>query len=150
MKKQTDMVPGIENDLDTLLNLESQFQAEGHRQSSEAGAKAGLSEGRAMGWKAGVALTAELEFFHGAASALIAVSEAFDDEVPARAVTVAVRIVDLCQTNALSIRGNDPSLDMEYLADYARNLFRQMAAFAGMPGLRFDLGTRSIMADLSF
>lgn len=144
------MVPGVENELDAVLNLESEFQEEGRRDAAEAGAAAGLSEGRAMGWKAGVALTAELEFYHGAAVALISLSEAFEDQVPARALNVASRLVDICRANPLCVRGNDPTLDMDVVADNARNIFRQMAAFAGLPGLRFDLGTRSILADLSF
>lgn len=141
---------GIEDEFDAVLNLESNFQAEGFREASSAGAAAGLSEGRTLGWKAGVALTTELEFYHGAASALLALSKAFEERVPARSIPVATRLVEMCREHSLAERGNDQDLDMDAVASSARGLFRQMVAFAGLSGLRFDLGSRSLMADLSF
>lgn len=137
------------DDLDAVVNLESAFHSEGAASAYTSGASLGHSQGHSMGWRAGVALTAELEFYRGAATALLSLHAAFAERVPAKAETAARRLLTTADNVHLAKQGNDITVDMDVHKDELRRQFRQMTAFAGLSGVRFDL-TSSKMADLDF
>lgn len=133
--------------LDSLLTLETTFETEGRSLAATAGAAAGLEEGHALGWTAGTALTAELEFYHGAAKALQSLSAI--NPIPARALENAQQISLLSARVSIPAVGNCPQVDMTAHAESLRALFRRMVVFAHLPGLRYD-SKASRLADLSF
>lgn len=141
--------PPPTNELDTIVNLESTFHSEGAASAYASGASLGHTAGRSMGWRAGVALTSELEFYRGAATALVALHDSFPELVPAKAEAAAKRLLEQTGQVALAKLGNDKNVDMDTHKEAIRRFFRQMTAFAGLPGVRFDL-VGSKIADLDF
>lgn len=141
--------PPPTDELDTIVNLEATFHSEGAASAYTSGASLGHNAGRSMGWRAGVALTSELEFYRGAATALLALRDAFPERVPTKAEAAAKRLLEQAGKFALAQQGNDKNVDMDTHKETLRRLFRQMTAFAGLPAVRFDLASSKI-ADLDF
>lgn len=139
----------LPDELDPVINLESAFHSEGATSAFSSGASLGTSSGHSMGWRAGVALTSELEFYRGAATALLSLRDAFADRVPAKAETSARRLLATAEGVHLASQGNDKTVDMDMHKDQLRRHFRQMTAFAGLPNVRFELNT-SKMSELDF
>lgn len=138
----------LPDELDALLNLEANFQAEGASDSQDASARAGYNDGRELGWTAGAGLSTELTFYHGAASALLTLAETYPSKVAAKAISTAEKLVTLCQREPIHRTGNDEAIDMEERSKEMRNLFRMAMAQAGLI-VRYDRRP-SRMADLSF
>lgn len=137
------------DELDSVVNLETAFHSEGVASAYTSGASLGRSSGRSLGWRAGVALTSELEFYRGAATALLALREAFAERVPAKAEASARKLLATAEAVHLGTQGNDKTIDMDAHKEQLRRHFRQMTAFAGLSNVRFDL-TTSKMSELDF
>lgn len=123
-----------DDELDAVVNLESAAHAAGVSHSHAAGAAVGHSEGRALGWASGAQLCAEVSYYRGAASALLAMHEAHADCAPVseKALASARRLADACARVALHERGNDEALDMEREVAELRGMFRALVAQAGV------------------
>lgn len=138
----------LPDELDAILNLETTFENEGRAEAALEGARAGKLDGYDLGWKAGSSLSAELEFMHGAATTLLALSKKHPTSIPARALTYARDLIQKSQPS-LAIRGNDSTLDMEMLTATLRSRFRRMLALSGLQTVKFE-SRKSKLADLSF
>ncbi|PXF44096.1 hypothetical protein BWQ96_06177 [Gracilariopsis chorda] len=138
------------DEFDSIINLESGFEHEGRRDAQQGGAQAGYNEGRQLGWTSSVALTAEVEFYHGGSAAILALWRSFPQAVKPKAVSEARTIVQLCESTMLGVRGNDDSMDMEKIVGEVKKAFKVMMAVQGLIGVRFESGAQSRLADLSF
>lgn len=142
--------PNGNDEFDSIINLETGFEQEGRRDAQQAGAQAGYKEGRQLGWTSGVSLTGEVEFYHGGSAAILALSQSFPQLVKAKAVEEARKIVQVCESAMLGVRGNDENMDMEEIVGTVKNGFKVMMAVQGLVGVRYDGGIESRTADLSF
>lgn len=136
------------DELDAVVNLESGFHAEGTQDSQEASAKAGHEDGRQIGWAAGSSLSTELSFYHGAAQALLTLSETHPNTVPPKAIETAQRLVTESKAHQIHQLGNDANMDMQAHAEAMRSLFSSSMAQAGLI-VRYERAS-SRMSDLSF
>lgn len=137
-----------EDELDTIVNIESNFHAEGAADSQDKSAKAGHEDGRKLGWTAGCTLSTELSFYHGAAQAVLTLAETHPSKIADKAIATARRLADQSETVLLHRVGNAAHVDMQAHAEAMRTLFRTSMAQAGLM-VRYDRGG-SRLSDLSF
>lgn len=133
-----------ENDMDAVLDLEISFQREGARLASEAGARVGLDDGRALGWASGAAISAEIAFYAGVATALTSL------HLAPRPKHAAEKLVEASHRLRIHQIGNSKDDDFEQLLADVRNKFRNAVALAGLQRVRFDAEKPSRLTDYSF
>lgn len=144
------MAPATPKDeLDDVVNLEQNFESEGRVIAEESGKAAGIKDGRDLGWATGASLTAELEFYHGGAAAILALSTSHPDVISDRCAQLAEKLLKDCNNIALWKVGNDDAIDMEAHSEQVRTNFRRMMAFASLGTVRY-VHNSSRLADLSF
>ncbi|CAN8070036.1 unnamed protein product [Agarophyton chilense] len=134
------------DELDAVIDLEREFEREGRQQGEHAGAQQGLQDGRLLGWQAGQRVCAELEFYHGAAAAVLALHAAYPRHVSHKAAALGETVVQRCRAAALGVVGNDATLDLDALLSETRALFTRMTSVLRLLHVRFN-GVRAPQRD---
>lgn len=130
--------------IESILDLEDEFQREGAEMAKREGALSGAEDGYSLGWTSGSSVNAELCFYAGVSAALDTMELSSRGRSAADALRAIVHRVKLHEI------GNDESTDFSDHLTEARNAFRSAAALGGLPRLRFDADKPSRTSDLSF
>lgn len=162
-----------EEELERLANLEAEFHQEGVEASRAGGASSGHAAGREMGWQAGVSVSSELMFYLGAARAFLTLCETHAEDIDMmhnshkdghrdtelsslakasleRAIMTAGKLVHVCSIDSMPhVVGNSIDVDFDAKLASARTLFKQFAAQAGMPNIKFE-AKASTQSQLAF